>query len=117
MEQFLAFVAVLLALVPVIAFGSPLIAFIVDTLKRIGLPDGFAPLASGLLNLALYAVVFFVGPEHEGEVKNVVDGLLLIAPVVLALFTGVIATVKAHQKLAAAGVGYNHSGPKLRPVG
>ena len=100
----------LFALVPVIGFGVPLIAFIVDTAKRFGLQDGWAPLVSGLLNLVLYGIVYFVGQENSDKVETVVNAIYALAPIILGLFINLVLTPKAHTKLAAVGVGYSHSG-------
>lgn len=110
MDAFLAFVQALLALVPVVGFGSPLIAAVIDAFKRAGvLKDGFAPLASLALNFVLYAIVFFAGDAHLGEVKSAVQALALAAPLIVALFVSLLSTSKAHDLLAAIGVGFSHA--------
>ena len=75
LELFLEFVSEVLGLVPIISFGAPLIAFLVDTLKRFGLKDGFAPLASGLLNAILYTVVWLAGDDNLAGVQTIVEAL------------------------------------------
>jgi len=108
MDQLSGFTEALLGYVPVVAFGAPLVAFIVDAAKRFGLPDGKAPLVAGLINLALFSVVFFVGKEHEKGVQDAVQALVLVAPAVLALFVQLLATAKAHAELTKIGVGFQH---------
>jgi len=106
--EIMEFVNGLLALVPVVAFAAPLIAFVIDTTKRFGLPDGYAPLVSGLLNLALYAVVYFVGEAHADQVQTVVEAVTMLAPVIVALFVSLLGTTGAHKALELIGIGYSH---------
>jgi hypothetical protein len=113
MNTFVSFVDALLDLVPAVAFGAPLIAILVDAAKRVGLPDGYAPLASGLLNLILYGVLFFL-KGREGEVQTIVEGLTALAPFILSLFVGLLATAGSHKKLLNIGVGYSNTSSSLR---
>lgn len=107
MNEFLSFIATLLGFVPVVAAVAPLVAFLVDTAKRFGLPDGYAPLASGLLNLLVYALFYFVELD-EAAVQNVVEAILAIAPYIVALLISLFGSAWAHQQLAKIGVGYRH---------
>lgn len=109
MDTLLGFGNSLLALVPVMGFAAPLIAFIVDTAKRAKLPDGYAPLLSGLLNFAVFAVLYFVGEAHRAQVQDVVQLLTQIAPVIVALFISLLGTAKAHDLLSAVGIGFSHA--------
>lgn len=111
MDTFLAFINSLAGLVPVVAFGVPLIAIIVDAAKAggKGLPDGYAPLVAGLLNVGLYAVVYFAGPDNTVKVQNVVQGLTLIAPVVLGAVMTAIGAAKLHTVLKPVGFGFSHA--------
>lgn len=109
MDTFVAFFSQLAALVPTVAFGSALIATLVDIAKRVGLKDGYAPLASAVLNVVLYGVVFFAGDAHLDQVKGVVGGLTLIAPVVLSLFGSLVASAKWHDLLTEIGIGLSLS--------
>jgi hypothetical protein len=113
MALFVGFLSSLLGFVPVVGFGAALIAFVVDTGKRLGLPDGYAPLVSGGLNLALYGLLFLGNDAQDARLQNAVAAINLIAPYVVALFMSVLTTVKAHQHLAAAGIGYSHNGGSL----
>lgn len=115
MEQLQGFADALLALVPVVAFGAPLISVIVDTAKRAGLKDGAAPLLSGVLNLALYALVFFAGDTRKGEVESVVQALTLVAPIVAGYFVSLLSTAQAHELLAKIGIGFKNS-QREKPV-
>lgn len=108
MDALLSFVGNLLGLIPVVAFGAPLVAFLVDLAKRLRLPDGYAPLLSGALNLVLYGVVFFAGDKHLPQVQNVVQAMTLAAPVILSIFVSLLSTAAAHNMLAAIGVGFKH---------
>lgn len=108
MDAFLAFVSVLAGLVPAVATFAPLIAYVVDALKRIGLPNGYAPLASGLLNVAAYALVYFATDAQRAEFPNAVAAILAVAPYVVAVLASVLATPAIHDALVARGFGYTH---------
>jgi hypothetical protein len=109
MDTALNFVGSVLGFVPAVAFGATLIAFLVDTAKRLGLPDGSAPALSGALNLALYALVFFATDAQKATIQDAVTAINLVAPYVTALFFSLLATAKAHHTLAPTGIGYSHS--------
>jgi len=98
----------LLVLVPVIAFAAPLIAFLVDTFKRFGLPDGYAPLISGVLNLGMYAALYFLS-DQEAEIQTVIEAMYQLAPIILALFVSVLSTKSAHDLLEKVGIGFSYS--------
>lgn len=68
-DLFLKFVSDPLALVPLISFS---------------LKDGFAPLVSGLLNAALYTVVWLAGEEQLADEQTVIESLATVGPVLLA---------------------------------
>ena len=110
MGQLADFMSVLLGYVPAVMVAAPLIAFVIDQAKRFGLPDGYAPLVSGLLNLAAYAALYFAGAEHQGDVETVIEAITMIAPIVVALFTSALASNAAHNLLMWAGLGYSHNG-------
>lgn len=102
----LAFFVTLLTLVPAVGFGAPTIALLVDTAKRVGMPSKFSPLMSLVLNLALYAIVYFTGPEKRGQVEGVVAAIYAVAPFILALFVSLIMTVRSHKGWVTTGIGY-----------
>lgn len=108
MEQFLQFTVHLLGLVPAVALFAPLIALVVDFLKRAGaLPDGYAPLASGVLNLLAYALVWFAGESKD--MTTIVNAVTALAPYIFALFLSLLATARAHKAAVGIGIGYSHA--------
>jgi hypothetical protein len=109
MSTFLAFFSSLAGLVPVVAVFAPLFAYVTDTAKRLGLPDGAAPIVSGILNLAGYALVFFSSDATKAQFPSVVAGILAIAPYLVALVAGLLATPLAHNALLAAGHGVSNT--------
>lgn len=109
MDNFLAFVSAIAGLVPVVAVFSPLISYIVDAAKRVGLvPNNYAPLASGLLNLGAYAAVFFATDAQRAEFPAAVNAILTVAPFVVALLAGLLTTPAVHDALIKRGIGYSH---------
>ena len=108
MDNLLAFLAALAALVPVVSTVAPLVAFVVDTAKRIGLPNGYAPLVSGLLNLLAFAAMFFLTDAQKAQIPDAVAGILAVAPFVVALLISVLATPVVHDMLTAKGLGFSH---------
>jgi hypothetical protein len=112
LDTLLAFLLELCDLIPAVAFGAPFIAFVIDLLKRLpkySLPDGYAPLVSGLLNLALYAALFFF-KDKQDAITGIVQALNTLAPFILMLFTSTLVTAGAHDKLANRGLGYSYTG-------
>lgn len=110
MENFLVFVNVLLGFVPAVAGAAIAIAAIVDGLKKLGwLPDGYAPLASGLLNLAVFVALFFLGDEYGKEIQSTMDAIAIVAPVVVSLLIALLSTSKAHDLLTGIGLGFSYS--------
>ncbi len=108
MEVTVTFFEVLLGLVPVVAFAAPLIAFLVDQAKRAGLPDGFAPLVSGVLNLVFFALLFFLPNEAE-RIEDYTGAVYAFAPYVVALLVALISSSWVHDRLTAVGIGYSHT--------
>ena len=104
---FFQFLQVFLGLVAVPA-AAPVLAVFIDFLKKVGLPDGFAPLVSGLVNVAVYAILFFAGKENTEMVGSFLDAFVLVAPYIFALFLSLVATAKAHDVLTPMGYGYSH---------
>jgi hypothetical protein len=115
MEQFLVFVNVLLGFVPAVAGAAVAIAVLVDGLKKLGwLPDGYAPLASGVLNLAVFVALFFLGDQYGKEVQSVLDGIAIVAPVLVSLLIALLSTSKAHDLFNSIGLGYSYSDIKSK---
>jgi hypothetical protein len=108
MDAFVNFFASVAGFVPVVAFGATLIAFIVDTAKRLGLPDGYAPALSGGLNLALYALLYFAGDAHRAQIQDAVAAIYAVTPYVVALLMSALGAVGVHQQLTKIGLGYSH---------
>ncbi len=109
MENLVAFLNALAGLVPVVAVFSSLISYIVDALKRTGLvPNDYAPLASGILNLVAYAVVFFATDAQRAEFPALVNAILTVAPFIVALVAGLLATPAVHDALIKRGIGFSH---------
>lgn len=109
MEQFLAFFVVLAGLVPAVAGAAPVIAFLIDTAKRFGLPDGYAPAVSGALNLAAFALLFFGGDAVKQQFPSVAAGFLAVAPYIVALIGSLVVTVAAHNTLVKTGQGVSNT--------
>jgi len=113
MDQFLVFIETVLGFVPAVAGAAIAIAALVDGLKKLGwLPDGYAPLASGLLNLSVFVALFFLGDQYGKEVQSVLDGIAIIAPVIVSLLIALLSTVKAHDLLTSIGLGVSYSSRK-----
>jgi len=113
MSNFLTFVEVLLGFVPAVAGAAIAIAALVDGLKKLGwLPDGYAPLASGILNLVVFVALFFLGDQYGKEVQSVLDGIAIIAPVIVSLLIALLSTSKAHDLLTSIGLGVSYSASK-----
>lgn len=109
----LAFLSSLLSLVPAVALAPPLIAFALDVSKRFGwLKDGYAPLISGAINLALYAALYFAGPDNAAKVANVVTAIVSVGTVILSVLTSSLVTNLWHNGLNWAGMGFSHSKSK-----
>ena len=107
MDGLLGFILALADLVPVVGFGAGLIAVIVDALKRFGLlPDGFAPLAASLLNVALFAIVYFVG--DQADIEGLVEAITALAPYIIGLLSVALAAPAVHNALERVGVGFSH---------
>lgn|SRR5574341_267559 len=105
----LDFVFILLGLVPAIGAAAPLIALIVDALKKAGvISDGYAGLVSAGLNFVVFALIYFLGAE---KVEGVIAVLVSIAPFVLGLFVSAVVSGLAHKVAVALGFGYNKSNP------
>jgi len=110
MEQFLVFVNVLLGFIPAVAGAAIAIAAIVDGLKKIGwLKDGYAPLASGLLNMAVFVILFFLGDQYGKQVQSALDAIAIVAPVIVSLLGALLATNGVHNLLTGIGFGFSHS--------
>lgn len=107
--RLLEFLGVLAGLVPVVGFGGPLIAYLVDQIKRVGLPNGYAPLVAAAGNLLLFGVVFFVGPEKENDVRTAVDGIYKLAPFVVGFIVTAILAARSHDQLVTTGQGFSHT--------
>jgi len=113
MDQFLVFAETLLGFIPAVAGAAIAIAALVDGLKKLGwLPDGYAPLASGLLNLVVFVLLFFLGDQYGKEVQSVLDGIAIIAPVIVSLLIALLSTSKAHDLLTSIGLGVSYSARK-----
>jgi len=110
MSQFLVFIETLLGFIPAVAGAAIAIAALVDGLKKIGwLKDGYAPLASGLLNLVVFVALFFFGDQYGKEVQSVLDGIAIVAPVIVSLLIALLSTSKAHDLLNSIGLGYSYT--------
>lgn len=108
MDQFIVFFSTLAGFVPVVVAFAPLVSYLVDIAKRIGLPNGYAPVLSGLLNVAAWVLVFFSTDEQIANYPNVVSGILAVAPYIVALVASLLATPLLHDALTAKGFGYSH---------
>lgn len=109
MSEFLAFFSQLAGLVPVVGVFASLISYVVDTAKRLGLPDGYAPAVSGGLNLVAYALVFFASDTTKAQFPGVVAGVLAVAPYIVALVGSLIASSAFHDALTKVGIGFSHT--------
>jgi hypothetical protein len=114
MDTLLQFLEVLLGFVPEIAAASALIAIIVDTAKRVGLPNGYAPLAAAVLNLVFYGLFWFIGEDGQEEVGAIITSLEVLAPVIVAWLVSMFGANWVHKKAVPAGFGYSHP-PKSSP--
>lgn len=107
MVELLAFLETVLKFVPTVAVAAGVIALIVDFLKRIGvLPDGYAPLASLILNAAAWVLVYLFGDVAVGEVT---EPLAQILPYVFSLLVSLGITEWAHNIYTPKGLGYSFS--------
>lgn len=96
------------ALFPVVAPAVPFISMFVDLLKKVGLPDGYAPLVSLVVNAAFWVLV-----AATGEVA--VDGWLEILTVVMTAVLMLAGTDLVHNiftKLFNTKFGYSYSNQK-----
>jgi hypothetical protein len=117
LDTVLKFLDELLILIPAVTFGAPFIATFVDLLKRLPfrpLPNNYAPLASGIMNLALYTFCYFATDQQEEVAKGVMQAIISLSPFVLMLFTGLVFTAKAHDKLSAIGIGKSYTGEAVK---
>jgi len=108
--EFVAFLEAVLDMVPEVAFAAPLIAVLIDQAKRIGLPDGFAPLMSAALNFAFFTVLYFL-PESEADVATLAGAFETLAPFVVSFVLSLLAAAKVHQLTKPIGIGYSHPEP------
>lgn len=115
MDQFLVFVNVLLGFVPAVAGAAVAISIIVDGLKKLGVvKDGYAPLVSGVLNLIVFTALFFFGDQYGKEVQSVLDGIAIVAPVLVSILIALLSTSKAHDLFNSIGLGYSYSDIKAK---
>lgn len=110
-DSLVGFLLELLSYVKVVPIAVPVIALLVDMLKRLpgkyALKDGYAPLVSGLLNLGVYAAYFFLTDKQDAFLDGILNGLTVLGPFILTLFGSVLGTASAHTSLASAGIGYS----------
>ena len=110
MDNTLEFLRVLLALVPTVAGAAIAIGSIVDGAKRLGwLPDGYAPLASLVLNFAVYVALYFLGERYGEEIQSVLDAIAMISPVLVAVLASLAGSKIVHDILVSIGLGYSHT--------
>lgn len=101
------FLSVLLGFVPKVAEAAIVIAVLIDCAKRLKiLPNGYAPLASVVLNLIAYILFYFFG-EHSDVIVSVIGVIASTAPVVTALLVSLLSTKLVHDLLVKIGVGYS----------
>jgi len=79
----LDFIDTIGALFPIITPAIPVISMLVDLMKRFGLPDGWAPRASVILNIIFWVAVTLAG---EIEVTKWIDILVPLLTALLMLF-------------------------------
>jgi len=120
LDTLLNFLLNLSGLVPVVAVGVFPIAFIVDLLKRLPkpltLPNGWAPLASGILNLALFTAFFFLNNKHDEVLTGALQAFATMSPFILMLFMSMLGTSGAHNKLTDHGLGYSYAAAEVRAL-
>ena len=108
MELLSAFLDKLLALLPLVVVAAPIIAFFIDLGKRVGLPDGLAPILSGVLNAGVLVVLFVFGDQGVIVIKKVNDLIVVVGPAVTIWVLSVLASPKFHELLKGAGLGFSH---------
>lgn len=117
LNTLLAFLLTICTLIPAVPAGAPAFAAIIDIWKRLpgrfGLKNGWAPLVSGLLNLALFTALFFLNNEGDKMVESLLGAVTALSPYILMLFVNLLATAGAHDKLVGIGVGKSHSGEAI----
>lgn len=107
---FLEFCGNLFTLVPVVAPAVLLIAIIVDGAKKAKiLPNGYAPVLSGVLNAAVFLVYYLAGPDRTAQIDGIIKAVTVFAPFIVGYAASVFSTAKAHNAMVEAGFGYSYS--------
>ena len=114
MADVLAFLEAALKLVPVVVVAAPLIALIVDLLKKLNIvQDGMAGLVSLVLNALFWVGLYIAGQLGiQAEAELFIQKFAEFAPVVLALIFALFGSQWFHNFGKARGFAYSHSGPK-----
>jgi len=106
--EFVEFIEALLEMVPQVAFAAPVIAILIDQLKRVGLPDGYAPLINGVLNLVFFTILYFA-PEAENDIATITGAFEVLAPYIVSIILSIVGAAKVHKLLLPTGVGFSHT--------
>ena len=106
--EFITFLEALLDLVPEVAAAASFIAVVIDQLKRVGLPDGYAPLVNGVLNLVFFTILYFA-PEAENDIATITGAFEVLAPYIVSIILSIVGATKVHKLLLPTGVGYSHT--------
>lgn len=117
MEQLIAFMDKFAALLPLLAVAAPLVAFVIDLLKRVKLPDGTAPIVSGVLNAGVLVLLFVYGDEGVTAIKKANDLIVIVGPAITVWVGMVLTAPKWHDLFKAIGLGFSHVKDGLSPVG
>lgn len=117
MDTLFAFLTTLAGLAPVVVTAAPLIAQIVDALKKFGIvKNGDAPAASAIFNFIVFAIYFFVGTENAGQVDSALSVITVLAPFVIGYFGALYTTGFAHKLAVTFGFGFTHTKPSSDPA-
>lgn len=112
-DELIAFLDMLLGFIPEVGIAAPLIAFIVDALKKYArLPDGRGGLAALLLNALFFGAIYVASRLGAGEEFGVmIIELGKFAPAVMAVLVAVWGSDKVHKFAAKRRFGYSYSEP------
>lgn len=108
--QFYSFLLEMFDLIPIVAGVSVFISVLIDQLKRLKiLPDGYAPLVSGGLNLIFYIVLYFLSDSQDAELIGFFENIAYVMPYLVSIFLSLGIGEWAHRYFKQKGIGYSYS--------
>lgn len=108
--QLYSFLLEMFDLIPVVAGVSVFISVLIDQLKRLKvLPDGYAPLVSGGLNLVFYIVLYFLSDAQDAQVVGIFGDIATVMPYLVSLFLALGVGDWTHNYFKQKGIGYSYT--------